>query len=129
MKVLRQNDLYRFELDGAVLAFRWTERTAQMSEQDFKDALVSYAGCALEHRPRGLLIDTRAFQYPRETPGAWRDEHIVPLYREAGAHRMAYVLPVPAGNAVPPPRAQHRFDEAFFADEPSAVAWLCASGA
>lgn len=124
LTTLYENSLYAFELEGPTLAFRWTPATAQMSEEDFKDALMNYAGFALEHRPTGLLIDTRRFHFPHDTPGAWRDAHVLPRYLRAGASRMAYVLPEGAGPSLPPPRATGDFREAFFVDEGAARRWL-----
>lgn len=127
MKTLFSNSLYAFELsdDARVLSFRWTERTAQMTEDDFKEALSNYAGFALEHRVPGLLVDTTHFRYGKPTPDAWRDAHVLPRYLKAGSARMAYVMP-PAVLAHTPGEVRGALHEKFFGDEAQALGWLAA---
>jgi hypothetical protein len=60
MPTRSEDSLYASELGGPTLAFQWTEATALRSEED----------CQLRARASALLIDTRRFQVPRETPGA-----------------------------------------------------------
>jgi hypothetical protein len=124
VRALSESPLYRFELVHDVLAFRWTERTARMTEQDFKDAVMNDAGFALEHRPLGLLIDTTSFRYPAPTPGAWRDEAVVPRYLRAGVTRMAYVAPGASAGSLSLGNARGRFEEASFTEETAAIEWL-----
>lgn len=121
-KVVAEHPFYRFELshDGDVLAFRWTEASAEMTPDGFRDSLVHYADVAGRYRPRGLLIDVRAFRYAG--PGideAWRQHTIVPRYRAAGAVRMAYV-----GMPASAPSTSDGWSERRAASEVEAVAWL-----
>jgi hypothetical protein len=127
MKTLFSNSLYAFELsdDAHVLSFRWTERTAEMSEDDFKEALSNDAGFALEHRVPGLLVDTGHFRYAKPTPDAWRDAHVLPRYLKAGSLRMAYVVPA-AMLPHTPGELRGALHEKFFGDEAAALAWLSA---
>ncbi len=94
MKV-HQDPLFTFEFEeaSAILRFRWTEKTANMTDDDFKRALTLYADFAEKHAARGLLVDVRNFKHrPGPDIGTWRDEKIVPRYVRAGVKKLAYVV-------------------------------------
>lgn len=65
---LYQSKYYEFELSDGVIINRWLDTTAQMTYQDFKDALMNLAGYMIEHKTTRLLIDTTSlkFQLPPE---------------------------------------------------------------
>ena len=102
---------YRFELShkGAVLAFRWTEDTADLTTEGFQEALRHYAATAERYRPRGLLVDVTHLRFPGPPPAeGWRDAEILPRYIAAGGRRMAYVAsasPRPRPAATTPSRS------------------------
>src|SRR5215475_12937367 len=100
MKV-HEDPLFTFELEPNILHLVWTEKTASMTDEEFKRALSLYADCALKHRTAGLLVDIRNFRHrPGPEIGKWRSEEIVPRYKAAGVKKFAYVIgtdaPMPA---------------------------------
>ena len=54
-----------FDLDeqASLLSFSWTEKSAGMTDEDYKQALREYAGLILKHRARRGLVDLRKFRY------------------------------------------------------------------
>ena len=80
---LHQNDLWTISYDEAVSSVKidWTEKTAHMTDDDFKDALSRFAGHAEEHSARCLLVDVQRFKHAlSEELGQWRDSTIIPRY-------------------------------------------------
>jgi hypothetical protein len=130
MTTIHQEPLFSFVLDPepGILRFHWTEKTANMTDEDFKRALLLYADFAGKHSARGLLVDVRNFQH-RIAPetGRWRDEVVAPKYASAGAKKFAYVVgqnfPMPPGDSTPPATARP-FETRYFHSTAEAEAWL-----
>jgi stage II sporulation SpoAA-like protein len=130
MTTIHQDPLFSFELetDSSILRFHWTDRTANMTDDDFKKALLLYANFAREHSARGLLVDVRNFLHrlAAET-GRWRDEVVAPQYAAAGVKKFAYVVgqdfPMPPADSSPPPTARP-FETRFFHSMQEAEKWL-----
>jgi hypothetical protein len=129
MTTIHQDQLFSFELDAGLnlLRFLWTEKTSNMTDDDFKRALLLYADFAKKHSVRGLLVDVRTFRH-RMTPetGKWRDEVVAPKYASAGVKKFAYVVgqnfPMPPTGSKPstvPP-----FETRFFHSTEEAERWL-----
>ena len=100
---LAEHNLYTFEWDAeaAILAFLWTEATANMTDEDFKEALSRYAERAKACGAKCLLVDVSRFQHALSPElGSWRDKTISPRYNEAGVRRFAYVIG--EGRPLPP---------------------------
>jgi hypothetical protein len=116
---------------ASLLSFIWTEKTAAMSEDDYKQALRLYANLAVKHRVRRGLIDLRKFRFPvAEALMSWRAREIVPLYHQAGLEKFAYVLPDTAAQPEErPARAEpgEQFLTKRFRSEIAAMAWLTAA--
>jgi hypothetical protein len=65
-----------------------------MTDDGFKQTLQILADQGLKVRPKFMIIDaTEFFRRPGERTMTWRDEHIVPLYNDAGIEKFA--LPPP----------------------------------
>ena len=130
LATIHHDPLFSFELDTGsnVLRFHWTEKTASMSDEDFKRALLLYADFAQRHSARGLLVDVRNFRH-RLAPetGRWRDEVVAPQYASAGVKKFAYVVgvdfPIPPAKATPP-RIAAPFETRFFHSMGEAETWL-----
>jgi hypothetical protein len=125
--------LFSFELDTdlSVLRFHWTEKTANMTDEDFKRALLLYADFAKNHSPRGLLVDVRNFRHKlAPETGRWRDEVVAPKYASAGVKKFVYVVgpdfPTPPAGALPPLNAPP-FETRFFHSTGEAEKWLAES--
>ncbi|MCH9651593.1 MAG: STAS/SEC14 domain-containing protein [Deltaproteobacteria bacterium] len=127
MKLFETN-LFSFEHDeaGKILEFLWTEETAEMTADDFKDGLTRFTEHIEKHGITGALVDLRTFRFPMTKDlGPWRDEAIVPRYNASQLVRFAYL--VPAGFSAPEPGYQapgEDFETRFFESESEARAWL-----
>ena len=130
MTTIHQDPLFSFQLDEAasVLRFLWTDKTASMTDEDFKRALLLYADYAKKHSVLRLLVDVRNFRH-RLSPeaGKWRDEVVAPKYASAGVKKFAYVVgqnfPMPPAGSMPPPTALS-FETRFFLSTEEAETWL-----
>jgi hypothetical protein len=134
MEVSRRQ-FYVFDLDeqDSLMSFVWTEKSAAMTVDDYKDAISDYARLVLEHRARRALVDLRKFRYrveDAEVLGSWWADQIVPLYKQAGLEKFAFVLP--EGEQPPPDETPARVEagETFitrhFASQQAAMSWLTA---
>ena len=113
----------RYQKAGKFVALTWLAGTADMADQDFKEALEVFAEGALQHHAERLMIDMTEF---RGRPGAavltWRDEVIVPKYNRAGVKKIAWVWPGEAGASVTGESTQ--YTNRYFSSEDEALAWL-----
>ncbi len=84
------NDLWTISYDEAVSSAKtdWTEKTAHMTDADFKDALSQFANHVEEHSARCLLVDVQRFKpVLSEEIGQWRDSAIIPRYNAVGIQK------------------------------------------
>jgi hypothetical protein len=67
-----------------VIGIKWKESTAEMSEEDFKADLTTFAGYVEQQKARGILVDVAQF---RHRPGLdmqpWRVQNISTRYASA----------------------------------------------
>lgn len=129
---LHENEYFEITHDAqsGILEIDWTERTAAMSDETFKDALQRLAGLAAEHGARSLLVDVTRFRHHVGPElGAWRGAEITPQYNRAGVRRFAYVfapgadLP-PSSEEAPEAYEGEDFATRFFDAEDEARAWV-----
>ena len=74
------------------LELKWGQQTRSMNDEGFKKTLQILADQGLKVRPRFMIIDaTEFFHTLGEGVLAWRDEHIVPLYYQAGVEKFAFL--------------------------------------
>lgn len=114
------------EVAEGIVLLRWTERTAGMTDEDFKAALERFAAYAEQFGAKGLMVDVARFRHsPSAEVGQWRDTTIIPRYNKAGVKKFAFVTgkegPVPPPG---PPRAGEVFVTRFFGSEGEARRWL-----
>ncbi len=129
---LYDNDFFTITHDpaSAIITIAWTEKTAHMRDDDFKEALERFAGFAEGYKARRLRVDVTRFRHALSPEiGAWRDEIIVPKYHDAGVERFAYVVgegaPAPADEGdAPEEAARENFSTRFFTSEEAARVWL-----
>ncbi|MCZ6523468.1 MAG: hypothetical protein O7A68_06340, partial [Alphaproteobacteria bacterium] len=84
---LHANEYFEITHDAqsGILEIDWTERTAEMGDEAFKDALQRLAGFAAEHGAHSLLVDVTRFRHHVGAElGAWRGAEITPRYNRAG---------------------------------------------
>ena len=64
-KTLIKHKYYSFELyEGrSILKLDWTEDSAGMTDEDFKDCLLKYAKLAEEHRIKKLWVVSERYRY------------------------------------------------------------------
>jgi hypothetical protein len=65
-----------------------------MNYQDFKDALMNFAGYVIEHKIVNLLVFTENFKFkqPEETD-EWRKKEYNPRIKKVGDVKQALVMP------------------------------------
>lgn len=79
-----------------VLALKWKDTTAKMTDQDFKDTLTELAKVAAKNQTPYLVIDTLNFKHQFEDVQAtmgWRAQNIIPQYKSAGVVKEAFLIP------------------------------------
>ena len=113
----------RYHKPAKFVALTWLAGTADMTDQDIKEALEVFAEGALQHHAERLMIDMTEF---RGRPGAavltWRDEVIVPRYNRAGVKKVAWVWPGELGEMAA--GAGTQYTNRYFSSEDEALAWL-----
>ncbi len=129
---LHQNYLWKISYDEAVSSVKidWTEKTAHMTDADFKDALSRFASHAEQHSARCLLVDVQRFKPAlSEEIGQRRDSAIIPRYNAVGIQKMGYIIGPnaqlsPAQDAGANPDQPRTFRTRFFHSEDEAVTWF-----
>ncbi len=112
------------------LELKWGQKTRSMTDDGFKQTLQLMAGHGLQVRPRYMIIDaTEFFHEFGEGTLAWRDEHIVPLYNDAGVEKFAFLATGRAPGTVekgaePAPDGPARFPTGWFETRERMYAWL-----
>lgn len=123
---LYESTYYTFSIEGDTIINRWNDKTAEMSYQDFKDALMNLAGYINEHKSKKILIDTTNFQFalPDENI-AFRNEEFYPRITKVGTRRQALVMPKEYLAYVEDEVAQTDVVQTrYFASETEAIDWL-----
>jgi hypothetical protein len=116
--------------DWKTLELTWRDTTRSMSDEGFKQTLQLLADQGLEWRPSFMIIDaTEFFHDVTEGTLAWRDEHIVPLYNQAGIQKFAFFTTarMPATvekGAEPQPDGPANFPTGWFETKERLYAWL-----
>jgi hypothetical protein len=97
-----------------------------MSYQDFKDALMNFAGYVIEHQMVNVLIFAINFQFKQpEEESEWRKKEYFPRIKKVGDIKQAivmqkehlqYVKDEVGSTAIVPTR--------YFSSEDEATAWL-----
>ena len=112
------------------LELTWNPNTRTMGDDGFQETLQLLADQGLKVRPRYMIIDaTQFFHTLGEGILTWRDEHIVPLYNEAGVQKFAFLATgaVPRTvekGGVPAPDGPATFPTAWFETRDRLYAWL-----
>jgi hypothetical protein len=124
-----ENSLYRFHLLAAtvpVIRFDWTEKTHEMSYEDFQESCHNYAGFAWQYQSKHLWVDTRSFyfQLPPEFL-IWREDQLNPRYDQLGVRKFAYtVRPEAMAFMKDSPGDERRFETRHFISDEAAFLWL-----
>ncbi len=81
--------------DEDILELRWSAATEHISDADFRRWLKLLGQHAIDQKIRFLVVDGRNFhgQPTPETVGDWRDQHVIPLYNQAGTEKFAFLVP------------------------------------
>jgi len=106
----------------------WLTETQGMTDQDFKDGILAFAECALQHSARGLIIDMREFRYrPSTEAQVLRDEVVVPKYVKAGVKKIAWIWPGESGDRMTETR-DGSYENRYVDTPDQAFTWLTAKG-
>lgn len=112
------------------LELKWGQKTRSMSDDGFKNTLQMMADHGLKVRPKYMIIDaTQFFHTFGEGTLAWRDEHIVPLYNQAGVEKFAFLTTSAMPGTVekgtqPVPGGPATFPTGWFETKERMHAWL-----
>lgn len=113
------------EPESKLILLRWLERTAEMTDENFKDALDRFAGFAEQYSAKSLMVDVAKFRHsPSVEVGKWRDATIIPRYNKAGIRKFAFVTGKEGAAPPGPPKAGEAFVTRFFGSETEAKRWL-----
>ena len=110
----------------AVIKLVWNENSANMTDEDFKEAQEHLAEFVTVHKAAVVWIDVSKFGHTvRPEIVAWRKVNIIPKYIAAGVRKFVYVddgasLSPPSGEA----REGENFDRRHFNSEEGATAWI-----
>ena len=116
------------------LELKWGPQTRSMTDDGFKQTLQVMADHGLKVRPRYMIIDATQFSHTLgEGTLAWRDEHIVPLYNDAGVEKFAFLtaasMPGTAEKgAAAVPEGRATFPTGWFETRERMYAWLTKRG-
>ena len=83
-----------FEDKAKVLKLKWSQNTDMMNDQDFKDALVVFAGFVEPYKAKNLLVDVQKFKFMKAMEPDltdWRVKNISPRYNKAGVKKFAFI--------------------------------------
>ncbi len=124
-----ESTYYSFELEDKYMIVRWKDNTDQMNYQDFKDALMNFAGYVIEHKALNILIFAENFKFiqPEEEP-KWRNEEYAPRVIKVGKVRQALVMPKEFLQYVKDEVSDtDKIHSRYFSNERGARAWLDSS--
>jgi hypothetical protein len=116
--------------EDRILELEWLDRSANMTDDDFKHSMRRYAELAREHSTPHLLVDVTKFRHAAgEGLGAWRDVHIIPVYNDAGVKKFAFLLPEGASGTVedgsePRREPPGEFPTGYFSGRQSIIDWF-----
>ena len=113
-----------------IIGINWKESTAEMSDEDFKADLTTFAGYVEQQKGRGILANVAHFRHrPGPDLQPWRVKNISTRYAAAGVKRFAFLFP--EGAQVPPMMNQSAPGESFetraFNSIDEATKWLTGS--
>lgn len=114
-----------------LLEIRWFDTTADMSAQQFKDWLTTFAACVEKRGRSRVLVDNTGFRMnPADLDGPWRDANIIPRYNATGVARFAFHMPdgMPLIGAPPAREAPGTYPTGYFGRRQDALDWLSADG-
>jgi hypothetical protein len=112
------------------LELRWGPQTRSMGDDGFRQTLQLLADEGLKTRPRFMIVDsTEFFHTLGEGTLPWRDEHIVPLYNDAGVEKFAFLATASVPGTVekggtPAPDGPATFPTGWFETRDGMHAWL-----
>jgi hypothetical protein len=119
--------------DQRALEMSWTDATASMTDDDFKNEMTRLAElCEREHEPNVLIDVTHFLHQPSEDVGTWRETNIVPRYNAAGVEKFAFLVPPSAPSTVeagstPQVEGVASYPTGYFGSREMLYAWFAGS--
>ena len=114
------------------LELKWLANTRSMNDDGFRQTLELLANQGLQLHPTNMIIDAVDFYHQvADATFAWRDQHIIPLYNQAGVQKFAFLTTDRMPNTVekgvqPAPDGPATFPTAWFETRDRLYAWLTA---
>jgi hypothetical protein len=112
------------------LELKWSQRTRSMGDDGLRETLQIMADQGVKVRPKFMIVDaTEFFHEFGEGNLAWRNEHIVPLYNDAGVEKFAFLVTGAMPGTVekggePAPDGPASFPTGWFETRERLYAWL-----
>lgn len=121
-----ESTYYSFELNEKHIIVRWKDSTEQMSYQDFKDALMNFAGYVIEHKMLNVIIFAENFKFRNPPEEAeWRKNEYAPRVAKIGQVKQALVMPKEFLEYVQDEVGSTDIVHSrYFASESEAISWL-----
>ena len=119
-----------YDAQWKTMELKWEQTTRSMSDEGFRQTLQLLADEGLELRPDYVIIDaTEFFHSVADSTFDWRNEHIIPLYNQAGFKKFAFLVTEQAPSTVekgaePAPDGPADFPTAWFESRDRLYAWL-----
>jgi SpoIIAA-like len=123
---LYESTYYSFELKEKYIIVRWKDNTDQMSYQDFKDALMNFAGYVIEHKMLNVLIFAENFKFRQpEEEAEWRKNEYSPRVLKVGTIKQALIMKEEFLQYVKDEiGGTGTVQSRYFSNEKEAIAWL-----
>jgi hypothetical protein len=121
-----------YHSEWKTMELKWEQTTRSMSDDGFRQTLQLLADEGLKFRPAYMIIDaTEFFHNVAEGTFAWRNQHIIPLYNQAGIQKFAFLVTDQAPGTVekgaePAPDGPASFPTGWFESRDKMYAWLAA---
>lgn len=124
-----ESTYYSFELNEKTIVVRWKDNTDKMNYQDFKDALMNFAGYVIEHQSLKVLIFAENFKFRQpEEEAEWRKNVYNTRIKKVGEVKQALVMPKEFLPYVEDEIGSTALVQVrYFSDESEATAWLDSS--
>lgn len=83
-----------FDEEASLFEFSWTDNSADMTSDEYQQAMLAYANQVERFKPLKVLVDTRNQQYIISTEmQEWTNQTILTRVLAAGLKRVAIVVP------------------------------------
>ena len=120
------------EFDSAtnLMVHRWSEKTASMSFQTFKEEMLQIKEAVKNHKPASIMVQAQKMGFITSPEvQEWIDSEISPSFLENGVTKFAYIMPTDIFQQVAieqmmDEKNSKNFGTRFFDNEEEGYKWL-----